>query len=177
MKHTMFSVVIQKIRRFSILRPEEIASVVSESSKSNEAEEQSDPPLSVMWRGKRKKSPNQHGSRSLLDIFLVLATINADMTVVVQTSKLKSKDDGDEMRKNTTTRSVSTASTAFAAANATITEESSEDDDDDDLLNYTLHILSTATRSKSDEAEEVASMIRGSAKSDEAEEIASVISG
>ena len=173
----MFSVVNRKIRRFSILRPEEIASVVSESSKSNEAEEQSNPPLSVMWRGKRKKSPNQHGTRSLLDIFPVRATINADMIVAVQTSKLKSKDDGDGMRKKMTTRSMSTASTAFAAANATITEESSEDDDDDDLLNYTLHILSTATRSKSDEAEEVASMISGSAKSDEAKEIASVISG
>ena len=41
------------------------------------AEEQSYPPLSVMWRGKRKKSPNQHGTRSLLDIFPVRATINA----------------------------------------------------------------------------------------------------
>jgi hypothetical protein len=30
-----------------------------------------------MWRGKRKKSPNQHGTRSLLDIFPVRATIKA----------------------------------------------------------------------------------------------------
>ena len=71
-----------------------------------------------MWRGKRKKSPNQHRTRSLLDIFLVRATINADMTVVAQTLKLKSEDDGDGMRKKTATRSVSVASTAFAAANA-----------------------------------------------------------
>ena len=41
------------------------------------AEEQSDPPLSVMWRGKRKKSPNRHGTRSLLDIFPVRETIKA----------------------------------------------------------------------------------------------------
>ena len=30
-----------------------------------------------MWCGKRKKSPNKHGTRSLLDIFPVLETINA----------------------------------------------------------------------------------------------------
>jgi hypothetical protein len=129
-----------------------------------------------MWRGKRKKSPNQHGTRSLRDIFPV-RTINADTTVVAQTLKLKSEDDGNGMRKKTATRSVSAVSTAFAAANASITEESSEDGDDDDLLNYTLHISSTATRSKSDEPKETTSVISGSAKSDKAEEITSVISG
>ena len=73
-----------------------------------------------MWRGKRKKSPNRHGTCSLLDIFpvRVRATINADRTVVAQTLKLKSEDDGDWMRKKTATRSVSVASTAFATANA-----------------------------------------------------------
>jgi hypothetical protein len=135
------------------------------------AKEQSNPPLSIMWRGKRKKSPNQHGTRSLLDIFPV-RTINA-----AQTSKLKSEDDGNGMRKKMAKRSVSNASTAFAAANASITEESSGDDNDDDLLNYTLHISSMATRSKSDEPKKITSMISGSAKSDKAEEIASVISG
>ena len=75
-----------------------------------------------MWRGKRKKSPNRHGTRSLLDIFPVRATINADTTVVAQTLKLKSEDDGDGMRKKTATRSVSVASTAFAAANANVRE-------------------------------------------------------
>ena len=54
----------------------------------------------------------------------------------------QSEDDRDEACKMTATRSVSTASTAFAAANATTTEESSEDDDDVDLINYTLHIPS-----------------------------------
>ena len=83
----------------------------------------------IMWRGKRKKSPNNYGTT----------------TVAAQTSKLESEDDGDEVCKMTATRSVSTASTAFAAANATTTEESSEDDDDDDLINYTLQIPSTAT--------------------------------
>ncbi len=76
----------------------------------------------------------------LLDIFPV-RTINA-----AQTSKLKSEDEGNGMRKKMAKRSVSDASTAFAAANASITEESSGDDNDDDLLNYTLHILSMAPR-------------------------------
>jgi hypothetical protein len=107
----------------------------------------------------------------LHDIFPV-QTINA-----AQTSKLKSEDDGNGMRKKMAKRSVSHASTAFAAANASITEESSGDDNDDDLLNYTLHISSMATRSKSDEPKKITSVIIRSAKSDKAEEIASVISG
>ena len=62
---------------------------------------------------------------------------------------------------------MSTASTAFSAANATTTEESSEDDDDDDLFNYTPPMrASSATAS---------TVISGSAKSDEAEELASVM--
>jgi hypothetical protein len=101
-----------------------------------------------MWRGKRKKSPNNYGIRRLRDIFPVQATINVDMTVAAQTSELESEDDGDEACKVTVTRSVSTSTTAFAAANATTTEESSEDDDDDDLINYTLQIPSTATSFK-----------------------------
>ncbi len=101
-----------------------------------------------MWRGKRKKSPTNYGTRSLSDIFPVKATINADTTVAAQTSKLESEDDGNEVRMKTATRSVSTASTAFAAANPTTMEESSEDNDDDDLINYTLHIPSTATSFK-----------------------------
>jgi hypothetical protein len=88
-----------------------------------------------MWRGKRKKSPNNYGIRSLRDIFPVQATINVDTTVAAQMLELESKDDGDEACKMTVTRSVSTSTTAFAAANATTTEESSEDDDDDDLIN------------------------------------------
>ena len=101
-----------------------------------------------MWRGKRKKSPNNYGTRSLRDIFPVQATINADTTVAAQILELESEDDGDKACKMTATRSVSTSSTAFAAANATTTEESSEDDDDDDLINYTLQIPSTATSFK-----------------------------
>ena len=101
-----------------------------------------------MWRGKRKKSPNNYGTRSLRDIFLVQATINADTTVAAQTSELESEDDGNEACKMTVTRSVSTSTTAFAAANVTTMEESSEDDDDDDLINYTLQIPSTATSFK-----------------------------
>jgi len=101
-----------------------------------------------MRRGKRKKSPNNYGTRSLCDIFPVQATINADTTVAAQTSELEFEDDGGEACKMTATRSVSTTSTAFAAANATTTEESSEDDDDDDLINYTLQIPSTATSFK-----------------------------
>ena len=97
---------------------------------------------------KEKKSPNNYGTRSLRDIFLVQATINVDTTVTAQTSELESEDDGDEAWKMTAMRSVSTASTAFAAANATTTEESSEDDIDDDLINYTLQIPSTATSFK-----------------------------
>jgi hypothetical protein len=49
----------------------------------------------LIWRGKRKKSPNRHGTCSLLDILPVRATINADTTVVAQTLKLKFEDDGD----------------------------------------------------------------------------------
>ena len=55
----------------------------------------------IMWRGKRLKSPNNHGTRSLRDIFPVRATINADMPVAAQTSKLESEDDGDEAHKKT----------------------------------------------------------------------------
>jgi hypothetical protein len=102
----------------------------------------------VMWRGKRQKSPNNYGTRSLRDIFLVQATINADTTVAAQTLELESKHDGDEACKMTATRLVSTSSTAFAATNATTTEESSEDDDVVDLINYTLQIPSTATSFK-----------------------------
>jgi len=101
-----------------------------------------------MWHGKRKKSTNNHGTRSLRDIFPVQATINADTTGAAQTSELESEDDGDEAWKMTAMRAVSTASTAFATTNATTTEESSEDDDDDDLINYTLQIPSTATSFK-----------------------------
>ncbi len=96
----------------------------------------------IMWLGKRKKSPNNYGTRSLRDIFPVQAPINVDTTIAAQTSKLESEDDCDEVHKKMATRSVSTASTAFAAANATTTEESSEDDDDVDLINYTSHIPS-----------------------------------
>ncbi len=71
-----------------------------------------------------------------------------DTTVAAQTLELESEDDGDKACKMTATRSVSTASTAFAAANATTTEENSKDDDDDDLINYTLQISSTATSFK-----------------------------
>jgi hypothetical protein len=59
---------------------------------------------------------------------------SAKTSVAYCESVLESKDNGDEARKKTATRSVSTASTTFAAANATTTEESSEDDDDDDLI-------------------------------------------
>ncbi len=34
--------------------------------------------LPIMWRGKRKKSPNKHGTRSLRDIFTVQATVVND---------------------------------------------------------------------------------------------------
>ena len=79
---------------------------------------------------------------------LPTAPRSANTIVVYCKSVLESEDDGNEARKKTATRSVSTASTAFAAANATTTEESSEDDDDDDLINYTLQIPSTATSFK-----------------------------
>ena len=38
------------------------------------------------WRGKKRKSPNQHRTQSILDIFPVRARINADTTVAAQTS-------------------------------------------------------------------------------------------
>jgi hypothetical protein len=38
------------------------------------------------WRGKKRKSPNQHRTRSILDIFPARARINADTTVAAQTS-------------------------------------------------------------------------------------------
>jgi hypothetical protein len=65
---------------------------------------------------------------------LLPAPRSAKTSVVYCESVLESEDNGDEARKKTATRSVSTASTTFAAANATTTEESSEDDDDDDLI-------------------------------------------
>ena len=38
------------------------------------------------WRGKKRKSPNQHRTRSILDIFPARVRINADTTVAAQTS-------------------------------------------------------------------------------------------
>jgi hypothetical protein len=63
-----------------------------------------------MWHGKRKKSPNQHGTRSLLDIFPVRATINVSGSAkssngTVSDTKTKANTNGrsDSMAKSAPT--------------------------------------------------------------------------